>query len=388
MHMKSKVILLACCVALFSCAKKGFNMGGGTPECAVEILQPTTVDLRSTYPATIKGKQDVEIRPQVSGFITKVCVDEGSMVHKGQVLFIIDPVQYEAALRSAKAAVATAKANANTQEITVKNKRELNKKSIISDYDLAMAENTLASAEAQLASAQAQLTSAQQNMGFTSVKSPSDGIVNSIPYRLGSLVSPSIATPMTVVSDINEMYVYASLTEKELLALTRKDSVQKSIVEMYPNVELELSDGVLYGEQGKISTINGAINQNTGSVSIRATFPNKNHLLRSGGMGNLIIPSHLENAIVISQKATAEIQDKKFAFIVQPDNTVKITEIAILPIDNGKQYVVTSGLKAGDKVVLDNANTLKDGQTIKPVTPEEAEKNFQQALKEQKEGKK
>lgn len=385
--MKSRIVLFAFCLALLSgCGKKGFDMGGA-PECAVQTLQPTTVNLTSSYPATIKGKQDVEIRPQVSGFITKVCVDEGSMVRKGQVLFVIDPTQYEAAARSAKAAVATAEAAVSTQQITVDNKRALNKKNIISDYDLAMAENSLASANAQLASAKAQLISAEQNLGFTNVKSPSDGIVNTIPYRLGSLVSPSIATPMTVVSDITEMYVYASLTEKELLELVRKDGSQSAAVETYPEVQLQLSDGSTYDQKGKIETISGVINANTGAVSIRATFPNGSHLLRSGGMGNLIIPYHIENALVVPQKATTEIQDKKFVFLQQDDNTVKMNEIVVLNIDNGQEYVVTSGLKSGDKIVIENVGTLKDGQTIKPVTPAQSEASFQQAMQDRKEGK-
>lgn len=385
--MKSRIVLFAFCLTLLSsCGKKGFDMGGA-PECAVQTLQPATVNLTSSYPATIKGKQDVEIRPQVSGFITKVCVDEGSMVRKGQVLFIIDPTQYEAAARSAKAAVATAEAAVSTQQITVDNKRALNKKNIISDYDLAMAENSLASAKAQLASAKAQLISAEQNLGFTNVKSPSDGIVNDIPYRLGSLVSPSIATPLTIVSDITEMYVYASLTEKELLKLVRKDGSQSAAVETYPEVQLQLSDGSTYDQKGKIETISGVINANTGAVSIRATFPNSNHLLRSGGMGNLIIPYHMENALVVPQKATTEIQDKKFVFLQQPDNTVKMNEITILNIDNGQEYVVTSGLKQGDLIVIENVGTLKDGQTIKPTTPAQSEANFQQAMQDRKEGK-
>lgn len=385
--MKSRIVLFAFCLTLLSsCGKKGFDMGGA-PECAVQTLQPATVNLTSSYPATIKGKQDVEIRPQVSGFITKVCVDEGSMVRKGQVLFIIDPTQYEAAARSAKAAVATAEAAVSTQQITVDNKRALNKKNIISDYDLAMAENSLASAKAQLASAKAQLISAEQNLGFTNVKGPSDGIVNDIPYRLGSLVSPSIATPLTIVSDITEMYVYASLTEKELLELVRKDGSQSAAVETYPEVQLQLSDGSTYDQKGKIETISGVINANTGAVSIRATFPNSNHLLRSGGMGNLIIPYHMENALVVPQKATTEIQDKKFVFLQQPDNTVKMNEITILNIDNGQEYVVTSGLKQGDLIVIENVGTLKDGQTIKPTTPAQSEANFQQAMQDRKEGK-
>ena len=385
--MKSRIVLFAFCLTLLSsCGKKGFDMGGA-PECAVQTLQPATVNLTRSYPPTNTGKQDVALRPQVTGFITKVWVDDGSMVRNGQVLFIIDPTQYEAAARSAKAAVATAEAAVSTQQITVDNKRALNKKNIISDYDLAMAENSLASAKAQLASAKAQLISAEQNLGFTNVKSPSDGIVNDIPYRLGSLVSPSIATPLTIVSDITEMYVYASLTEKELLELVRKDGSQSAAVETYPEVQLQLSDGSTYDQKGKIETISGVINANTGAVSIRATFPNSNHLLRSGGMGNLIIPYHMENALVVPQKATTEIQDKKFVFLQQPDNTVKMNEITILNIDNGQEYVVTSGLKQGDLIVIENVGTLKDGQTIKPTTPAQSEANFQQAMQDRKEGK-
>ena len=382
--MKSKIVLFAFCLALLSgCGKKGFNMGG-TPECAVETLQPTTVNLKSSYPATIKGKQDIEIRPQVSGFITKLNIDEGSMVKKGQVLFVIDPVQYESAARAAKAAVATAKANVSTQEITVKNKRELNKKNIISDYDLEMAENTLASAKAQLASAEAQLISANQNLAYTRVTSPSDGVAGTIPYRVGSLGSASSPSPLTVISDITQMYVYFSLTEKELLNLIRQDGSQTEFLNSFPAVQLTLADGTLYADSGKIETISGVIDQNTGAVSMRATFPNHGHLLRTGGTGNIQIPYSKENVIVIPQKATYEIQDKKFVYLLQPDNTVKNTEIEILNLNDGQNYVVTAGLKAGDKIVVENVSTLKDGATIKPLTQQESAERFKAALEERK----
>ena len=380
--MKSKIVLFAFCLALLSgCGKKGFNMGG-TPECAVETLQPTTVNLKSSYPATIKGKQDIEIRPQVSGFITKLNIDEGSMVKKGQVLFVIDPVQYESAARAAKAAVATAKANVSTQEITVKNKRELNKKN--SDYDLEMAENTLASAKAQLASAEAQLISANQNLAYTRVTSPSDGVAGTIPYRVGSLVSASSPSPLTVISDITQMYVYFSLTEKELLNLIRQDGSQTEFLNSFPAVQLTLADGTLYADSGKIETVSGVIDQNTGAVSMRATFPNHGHLLRTGGTGNIQIPYSKENVIVIPQKATYEIQDKKFVYLLQPDNTVKNTEIEILNLNDGQNYVVTAGLKAGDKIVVENVSTLKDGATIKPLTQQESAERFKAALEERK----
>lgn len=377
--MKVNLLIFASSLLLLSCGEKT-GRGNALAECAVETIGTTTVELNSSYPASIRGKQDVEIRPQVSGFITKVCVDEGELVRKGQVLFVIDKVQYEAAYNSAVAAVNTAKASVSTQEITVKNKRELNKKNIISDYDLAMAENTLAGAKAQLASAEAMLASAKQNLSFTDVKSPSDGIVSTIPYRLGSLVSPSIATPLTIVSDISEMYVYASITEKDLLKLVRSNGNQQSAVESYPEVSLQLSDGSMYGEKGKLETISGVIDQTTGSVRIRATFPNEGKLLRSGGMGNMIIPYNMEDVIVLPQGAFSEIQDKKFVFVLKDDNTVSMKQVDVFNLDNGKDYVVLSGLEKGEKVVVENASVLHDGQTISPKTSGELKEKYNDAL--------
>ena len=377
--MKSRIVFFAFCLALLSsCGNKG-NDTGKVPEYAVQELQKTTADLMKAYPATIKGRQDVEIRPQVSGFITKLCVDEGATVRKGQLLFIIDPTQYEAAVRTAKASVATAEAAVNTQQMTVDNKIELNKKQIISDYDLSMAKNSLAQAKAQLATA-------QQNYSFTQVKSPSDGVINDIPYRLGALVSPSMATPMTTVSEIDEVYVYFSTTEKELLAMTKTGGTIKEEISKIPAIKLQLIDGTTYDAEGKVDAITGVIDQSTGSVSMRAIFPNKEHMLRSGGTANVLIPYNMENVISIPQSATVEIQDKKFVYVLQPDNTVKYTEIGIFNLDNGKEYLVTSGLNPGDKIVVEGVQSLKDGQKIQPITPAQKEANYQQHLKDQHDG--
>ena len=384
--MKSRIVLFAFCVALLSsCGNKG-NGTGQVPEYAVQELQKTTADLSTAYPATIKGKQDVEIRPQVSGFITKLCVDEGAAVRKGQVLFIVDPTQYEASVRTAKAAVATAEAAVRTQQLTVDNKRELNKKKIISDYDLSMAENALAQTQAQLAQANAQLISAKQNLSFTQVTSPSDGVINNIPYRLGALVSPSITTPMTTVSEIDEVYAYFSMTEKDLLAMTKTGGTIKEEIGKIPAIKLQLIDGTEYAIEGKVDAITGVIDQSTGSVSMRAIFPNKEHVLRSGGTANVLIPYTMENVISVPQSATVEIQDKKFVYVLQPDNTVKYTEIGIFNLDNGKDYLVTSGLNPGDKIVIEGVQSLRDGQTIQPITPAQKEANYQQHLKDQREG--
>ena len=367
--------VLLVCLSFYSCKKNGQQgqQGGDmTPEYAVTTLSSSNVELKSSYPAVIKGKQDIEIRPQVSGFITQLCVDEGSIVHKGQILFKIDAVQYEEAVNVARATVNVAKANVATAQLTAENKRELAKSNVIGSYDLQAAENSLLSAKASLAQAHAQLISAQKNLSYTRVVSPSNGVVGSVPFRVGSLVSPTGVTPLTTVSDISEMYAYFSLTERQLLGLTANGKSSKEILKNMPGIELKMIDGNIYGETGKVETMSGVIDQTTGSVSLRAKFPNKHQTLRSGGSGSVLIPYKMDNCIVIPQKATYEVQDKKFAYVVDSKSTVKSTPIEIFLLDDGQNYVVTSGLKAGDKIVAEGVGTLRDGMQIKEITPEQA----------------
>lgn len=373
MIIQSQRVILstAICLSLFSCGKQqqsGFNM---VKEYPVTTLQPESVELNTSYPTTIKGRQDIEIRPNVSGFITQLCVDEGATVHKGQLLFVIDPVQYEEAVKVAEAAVKVAEANVATAQLTADNKAELAKKNIISDYDKQMAFNTLATQKAALAQAKAQLINAKQNLSYTKVISPSNGVVGTIPLRVGSLVSPSSVTPLTTVSDNSEMFAYFSLNEKQILELAREHGAN-NLVQNLPEVQLKLSDGTLYNKKGKIATISGIIDQSTGTSNLRAAFPNPDQLLRSGNTGDILVPIKLDSAILVPQTATYEMQDKRFVYIVQDDSTVKNTEIKILNVNDGKNFVVTSGLKAGDRIVLEGAGTLKDGAQIKPISPEEA----------------
>ena len=379
-----KVMLVALGVSLFACSNKQQGMQQGVPDYAVITVEATPATLNSSYPATIRGRQDVEIRPNVSGFITKLCVDEGAVVKKGQTLFLIDPVQFEAAVNVARATVNVAEANVSTAKLTAENKRELAKKNIISEYDLQMAENTLASQEAALAQARAQLINAEKNLSYTEVTSPSDGVVGTFPYRVGSLVSPSSATPLTTVSDISEMYVYFSMNEKQILDMIRQaDGSTSGVLNGLPEVELQLADGTIYPEKGKISTLSGVIDQTTGSASIRATFKNPGQLLRSGGSGNIMIPVENEAAIIIPQKATYELQDKKFVFVVTDSSTVVSTEIKVLPQTNGQQYVVSSGLKPGDRIVTEGVGTsVRNGMKINPITPEQASARLQQATQQ------
>ncbi len=354
--------------ALFSsCKQKGFTLEPIT-DFKVETVKSQKVDLNSSYPVTIKGKQDVEIRPQVSGFIVSLCVDEGATVKKGQTLFIIDPVQYEAAVESAKAAVEAGKAAVATAQLSSDNKNELYKKNIISDYERQAAENTLKSAKAQLLQAESALVQAQKNLSFTKVTSPSDGIVGTIAYRLGALVGPSIATPLTVVSDISEMYAYFCITEKELLSYNRQYGNTNNILSKMPKLKLKLSDGTIYEQEGVIETLSGVVDASTGSITVRALFKNPQQLLRSGSTGSVLFPYSVDDAIVIPQDVTYEIQDKKYVYVLQADSTVKNTEIVALGINDGVNYVVTEGLHVGDVIAAEGIPSLSDGMKINPIT--------------------
>ena len=384
--MKSRLVLLTCCLALLSSCGQGNQNAGNAPEYAVVTVNTTTANITNSYPATIKGKQDVEIRPMVSGFITKLHVDEGSVVRKGQVLFTIDQVQYEAAVKTAEAAVQTAKAALQTQELTTQNNRELNKKGIVSDYQLSTSENQLAQAKASLAQAEASLVNAKRNLEYTEVTSPSDGIVGQIPYRIGSLVSASMSTPLTTVADNSEMFAYFSMTERQLLSMVREGGTTQEILDKRPRIQLQLIDGSIYPDSGRVATISGVIDPTTGSVSMRALFPNDHNILRSNSTGNVIFPNPMQNVIMIPQSATSEIQDKRFVYVVQADNTVKNTEIKTFTLDDGKNFFVTSGLKAGDKVVIEGVQALHDGQAITPITPADKEAAYQKALQDQRDG--
>ena len=371
---------------LTACGGGQGGMKMGDNQFAVEAVKATSSNQSEQYPATIKGLQDIEVRPQVSGLIVKLCVDEGATVRKGQALFQIDPTQYKAAYDQAAASVKSAKANLETITATERNKKMLHDQKIISDFEYQTAVNNLLTAKANLAQAAAAYTAAKQNLDFCTVKSPSDGVIGTFPYRIGALVSPSISEPLTTVSEIGDMYVYFSMTEKQLLDLTRAGGTLKEQLEKMPAVKLQLADGTMYDAEGKIDAVSGVIDQTTGSVSMRAIFPNKQNILRSGGMANVVFPYTMSEIILIPQTATQEIQDKKFVYVLQPDSTLKHTEIQISNLNDGKNYIVTGGLKEGDQIVVEGVQTLQDGQKISPITVAQKEAKYQQALQDQRDG--
>jgi membrane fusion protein, multidrug efflux system len=350
-------------------------------EFAVRTLMATDAQLSNAYPATIRGKQDIEIRPKIAGFITRVCVNEGSAVRKGQLLFTIDDVQYREAVKEAAASIGMAKAQLATARLTYQNKKQLQKQNVIGTYDMQTAANSVMSARASLEQAKASLITARQNLAFCRVTSPCSGVVGSLPYRVGSLVSSTSAQALTTVSNIGDMYVYFSMTEKQLLSMTRESGNANAALKSFPAVNLKLADGTVYSQTGRISAISGVIDQTTGSVSIRADFKNPEHLLKSGGSGSIVIPYIAQNAILIPQDATNEVQDKKYVYVVDSNNKVKNTLITIADVDDGQNYIVTGGLKSGDRIVVEGVGSLQDGAKIKPISEARAAEKIKEAEK-------
>ena len=357
----------ATCVVTSCGGDKQQQQAGAAPQQVETMtIALSSTEINATYPATIKGKTDVEIRPQVSGFITRVLVDEGQHVRKGQALFEIDKVQYESAVRSAEALVASAKAQVSTARLTADNKRKLFEKNIISDYEYQTATLSLQSAEASLNQAKAQLVNARKNLSYATVVAPCDGVVGLIPNREGSLASPSSAQALTTVSDNSKVYAYFSFNEKDVLEMTQNGTrtMQAAINEM-PEVKLRLSDGTIYPFTGKVSTVSGVLNATTGTATVRALFDNKNGMLRSGSTGNVLIPQQASNVILIPQQATYEVQDMKYVYVVNDSSIAQARIIKVDPIDNGKQYVVRDGLKVGEVIVTEGVGVaVREGTAI------------------------
>ena len=375
--MNKIMMFAAATMLLASCGGGGGRPSFGDNEFPVVTVGAQSTTMQTTYPAVIKGVQDVEIHPKVQGFITQVNVKEGQTVSAGQVLFVLDNVTYQAQVRQAQASVNTAEAACNTAKLSFENSQKLHENGVIGDFELQSATNQYEQAKASLSLAQASLASAKEMLSYCFVKSPAAGVVGSLPYKVGTLVSAG--NTLTTVSNISSMEVYFSMTEKDVLEMGKSAGGLNGAIKDMPAVKLKLADGTLYGLEGTVTKMSGVIDAATGSVQMIAVFQNPEKLLKSGGSGTIVIPHSNNDAIIIPQSCVSEVQDKLFVYLLGKDNKVKYTEIKVDPQNDGNNFIVTEGLKMGDKFVTNGITKLNDGMEIVPITPE----RYQQKIQEQ-----
>lgn len=324
--------------------------------------------IETKYSATIRGRQDIQVLPQVSGTLQRLCVTEGQKVSKGQSLFIIDQVPYQAALNTARANLEAAKAAEATAKLSFESTKNLHEQQIVGDFDLQTAQNAYAQAKAAVAQATAAVTNAANSLSYTVVKSPANGVVGTLPYRVGALVGPSIPTPLTTVSDNHQMYVYFSMNESQMLEKIREAGSAEAAVKAMPAVRLQLVDGSEYEETGIVETASGVVDQSTGSVSLRAVFNNPKGLLHSGSTGNVVIPVEIKDHIIVPAAAVKQLQTVHQVFkVVQKDGqrVAEGTNIEVAPYNTGKEFIVLSGLNVGDEIIADGAGMVKEGALVK-----------------------
>lgn len=385
MKIKYSMIVAVAALALVSCGKKSGSSLANLQdnEFAVRTVGGSTADLQTTYPATIKGIQDVEVHPKLAGYITNVYVHEGQAVRAGQVMFTLDSETYRAAVNQCQAALNTAIAQENTTKLTYDNNKKLFAQHIIGQYELSTAQNSYLTAKAQVAQARASLASARETLSWCTVVAPASGVVGDLPFKKGALVST--ASTLTTVSDVSTVEVFFSMSEGDILNMSKTAGSVSDVLKEMPVVKLQLADGTTYNHPGRVVKMSGVIDATTGAYSLIAHFSNPEHLLKSGGAGQIIVPRVSNNAIIIPQEAVSQVQNKYFVYKVGSDNKVKYSEITVNPENDGINYIVTSGLNVGDRYVSKGITKLTDGMAIKPITEEQYQKKIDDAANLSKE---
>lgn len=381
MKLKSCLFVAVAALALVSCGKKSSGSLADLQDnqFAVRTVGASSADLQTTYPATIKGIQDVDVHPKISGFITNVFVHEGQAVTAGQPMFTIDSETYRAQVNQCRAALNTSRAQANTARLTYLNNKKLFNQHIIGQYELETAANTYATSRAQVAQVQAALAAAEETLSWCVVRAPSSGVVGDLPYKKGALVSAS--NTLTTVSDISTMEVFFSMSEPDILSMSKTAGSVAGVLKEMPMVKLQLADGTTYNQPGRVVKMSGVIDASTGAYTLIAHFANPQRLLKSGGAGQIIVPKVNNSAILVPQEAVVQVQDKYFVYVVGADNKVKYTEIKVNPQDDGINYIVTSGLHVGDRYVSKGITKLTDGEKIQPITEAQYQEKIDKAEK-------
>jgi membrane fusion protein, multidrug efflux system len=365
---KNSIVALSITLLLFSCGGGKKPEKASTPkDYAVLTLMPRPATTYNDFPATIQGEEIVEIKPMVDGYLEAIYVQEGATVTKGQLLFKIKNPQYDQAVVSANAAIEIAVADVNAAKMDVEKVRPLVEKDIVSKYELESAQYSLQSKEAVLAEANATLANAKTNVGYTILRSPQNGIIGSIPYKIGALVSSTTSSPLTILSNISSVFAYFSWNEKQLLSFSGNvaGNTMQDKLNHLPPVTLLLADGTEYAEKGKLETASGLITTETGTASFKAIFPNPLGIIHSGASATVRVPRTVDSALLVPQSASYELQDKRFVYSLTADNRVLSTAIVSKPTNDGQFLIVQKGLKKGDRVLV-NGSGLKDSTLIIP----------------------
>ncbi|HEX5654527.1 MAG TPA: efflux RND transporter periplasmic adaptor subunit [Chitinophagaceae bacterium] len=363
-------ILIVSSVVIYSCSSSASNPGAyQQPPQSLPVLAVTSqpVTTYQEYPASLEGSKDIEIRPQVEGYIDRIYVDEGAYVRKGQILFRINDRPYREQLNNARAGLTAARSNLVNAEINVNKLKPLVENNVISGVQLQSAQTAYNTAQANVSQAQAMVRNAEINLGYTIIKAPADGYIGRIPFKSGSLVGLTTAEALTVLSEIKEVYAYFSLSENDFLQFKNQfegNTVEEKIKKM-PPVELVLADGSLYTQKGKVQTVTGQFDNNMGTISFRAAFPNADRLLRSGSTGRVRLSKQQANVLVIPQEATFEEQDKVFVFALADSNKV-IRKPIVVSGKTATYYFIGRGIQAGERIVLAGIGNLGDGMPIIP----------------------
>jgi len=345
------------------------NAAGAMPPPALPVIKIETAPATTyqLFPASIQGKVNVEIRPQVDGYLVKMFVDEGAYVKAGQPLFKIDDAPYIEQLNNAKASLQLAQASLQKAQVEVERLTPLVENNVISDVQLKTAKASYEEAKASISQNKSMVSAAEINVSYTLIKAPVSGYIGKIPYKTGALVGRSVTDPLTVLSDVSEVYAYFSLSETDYITFKNQfagNSIEEKLQHV-PAVELVLANDSLHTAKGKIETVEGQFSETTGSISFRATFPNASGVLRTGNTGKIRIPTLYTAALVVPQEATYEIQDKIFVYVVNDSNKVTGTPISV----SGKTanyYFVDKGLAPDTRIVYAGAGNLQDGMTINP----------------------
>ncbi|WP_370900037.1 efflux RND transporter periplasmic adaptor subunit [Chryseobacterium gossypii] len=363
------IVLISSIILLQNCSKaaEGSNPTLPAPELPVYTVITSPATTYQEYPTALEGKNNVEIRSQVDGYLDKIYVEEGSFVRAGQPLFKIDSRAYGEQMNMAQANLQAANANIQKAKVEVDRLQPLVAAKVVSDVQLKTAKANYAAAIAAAAQAKATVGNARINVGFTTITAPVSGYIGRIPYKKGSLISRTDPNPLTLLSDISEIYAYFSLSELDFIAFQNKypgATLEEKLKNM-PMVELVIADNTIYPQKGKMSIVDGQFDKTTGAISVRAVFPNASGMLRTGNTGRIRMPQLFSDALVIPQESTFEIQDKTYVYVLGKDQKVTSRPVKISGKTNN-YYFISEGLKPSEKIVYTGIGNLKDGAAIKP----------------------